>query len=166
MLVNLLHGADLDKMETADTFTLFFDPSVHYLRRLNRLTGQVEELPTLDNPSGGNRYLTISLEGGTGDLFQLPTSLPFVMIPEPGDFNQDGTVNAADYVTWRKMGFGAYSDWRENFGQSSFGSGEGASAPEPRAVALACIAVAFFRFACRARLPNFYYGQRSTRTID
>jgi autotransporter-associated beta strand protein len=46
-----------------------------------------------------------------------------------GDFNEDGTVNAADYVVWRK-GAGTYlqSDyniWRNNFGESIAGSGQG-----------------------------------------
>jgi probable HAF family extracellular repeat protein len=43
----------------------------------------------------------------------------------PGDFNLDGTVNAADYVVWRKTDgtqFG-YDTWRAHFGQSFFGSG-------------------------------------------
>jgi hypothetical protein len=46
----------------------------------------------------------------------------------PGDFNDDGTVDAADYVVWRK-GLGTiytqsdYDDWRTHFGQSAPGSG-------------------------------------------
>jgi PEP-CTERM motif len=40
----------------------------------------------------------------------------------PGDFNQDGSVDAADYVVWRK---GAYTQadylvWRAHFGQTAF----------------------------------------------
>jgi uncharacterized membrane protein len=77
-----------------------------------------------------------------------------------GDFNHDGTVDAADYVVWRKNPGGIYTqddyvDWRANFG-ATFGSGAagyphrasgpGASAiplspavPEP---ATACLVVA------------------------
>ncbi|HEX2475713.1 MAG TPA: PEP-CTERM sorting domain-containing protein, partial [Lacipirellulaceae bacterium] len=69
----------------------------------------------------------------------------------PGDFNTDGTVDAADYVVWRKTG-GAqdgYNLWRAHFGQTAGsgaagyghrGSGPGASAqlisgvPEPSTV--------------------------------
>jgi hypothetical protein len=101
MLVNLVHGDGLDKDEAADSFTLFLDPSVHYLRRLNRLTGQIELLPTIDNPTGGNRYLTIHLEGGTGDLFQFPTQNPFAMVAIAGDFDGDGDVDGADFVAWQ-----------------------------------------------------------------
>jgi probable HAF family extracellular repeat protein len=61
-------------------------------------------------------------------------------IPIPGDFNHDGSVDAADYVVWRK-GIGVaptqenYNDWRSHFGQTA-GSGSGdtanAAVPEPR----------------------------------
>ncbi len=49
-----------------------------------------------------------------------------------GDFNQDGTVDAADYVVWRK-GLGTttsqseYNDWRAHFGETANGSGTGTS---------------------------------------
>lgn len=76
----------------------------------------------------------------------------------PGDFNSDGTVNAADYVTWRKNdgpnatlpndnGVGnqaaRYSLWRTNFGNPpGSGSGlNGAQVPEPATCALLCILV-------------------------
>ncbi len=37
-----------------------------------------------------------------------------------GDFNNDGTVDAADYVVWRKTDGGTegYDDWVENFGRT------------------------------------------------
>jgi hypothetical protein len=59
----------------------------------------------------------------------------------PGDFNQDGTVDAADYVVWRKSNAAQreFEDWRANFG-NSLGTGSGASAnntvPEPASVVL------------------------------
>jgi hypothetical protein len=67
-----------------------------------------------------------------------------------GDFNCDGAVDAADYVTWRKDG-GTQDDlsvWRANFGQST-GSGAAAHSlpaiqgvPEPNSLALLCAAAA------------------------
>jgi hypothetical protein len=80
----------------------------------------------------------------------------------PGDYNDDGTVDAADYVTWRKnqgtmttlpndptggtIGTTQYNTWRANFG-STGGSGAGATAglpssavPEPACAILAFIA--------------------------
>jgi hypothetical protein len=56
-----------------------------------------------------------------------------------GDFNEDGTVDAADYVVWRKNGTGQddYGKWRANFGRTAGGgavvdSSVGA-VPEPMA---------------------------------
>jgi hypothetical protein len=57
-------------------------------------------------------------------------------IPIPGDFNHDGTVNAADYVVWRK-GLGTtyaqndYNTWRANFGQTSASAASSAFSPPP-----------------------------------
>jgi hypothetical protein len=61
---------------------------------------------------------------------------------QPGDFNQDGAVDTADYVAWRKglVAFTStnYTAWRENFGEPNGGVGNAAahSAPEPAILAL------------------------------
>jgi hypothetical protein len=59
----------------------------------------------------------------------------------PGDFNLDGSVDAADYVAWRKNADTSdkYDDWRDHFGESGGGgggfnfvsAGPAANAPEP-----------------------------------
>jgi hypothetical protein len=67
----------------------------------------------------------------------------------PGDFNADGTVDAADYVVWRKNVGGQfdesdYLDWRTNFGRSNAaGSSSLAAIPEPSTFTtlLPCIAL-------------------------
>lgn len=58
-----------------------------------------------------------------------------------GDFNDDGTVDAADYVVWRKNNGSPddYNKWRQNFGASSGGGtalGGGAAVPEPASLVL------------------------------
>jgi hypothetical protein len=73
----------------------------------------------------------------------------------PGDFNNDGTIDAADYVVWRK-GLGTtysqadYNAWRANFGRSAAGAAAVADAggnsntlsvPEPLTAALAALSV-------------------------
>jgi hypothetical protein len=71
----------------------------------------------------------------------------------PGDFNDDGIVDAADYSVWRK-GLGTiytleqYDEWREHFGQTA-GAGGGSivnssstpAVPEPAGLVLALLAV-------------------------
>jgi hypothetical protein len=61
----------------------------------------------------------------------------FTFIPvTPGDYNRDATVDAADYVVWRK-GLGTiytqadYDVWHANFGQT-IGSGGAQPSAEPR----------------------------------
>jgi hypothetical protein len=64
-----------------------------------------------------------------------------------GDFNHDGTVDAADYIVWRKTDNSpeGYTTWRAQFGES-VGSGLGASAsatvPEPATFMLLTFAAA------------------------
>lgn len=68
-----------------------------------------------------------------------------------GDYNGDGTVNAADYTVWRDGGspddtIAGYNLWKANFGSS--GSGSSAAVPEPSSVALAVLLAAMF---CRLK---------------
>jgi hypothetical protein len=63
-----------------------------------------------------------------------------------GDFNNDGAVDAADYVAWRKGVVPTttpnYNLWRKNFGNSNSGSGQaGASVPEPTTIVLVIFAL-------------------------
>lgn len=69
-----------------------------------------------------------------------------------GDYNENGVVDAADYVLWRKNpsaygGPGGYTIWKTNFGDTASPGGGGA-VPEPASlalVALGCVALAFRR---------------------
>jgi len=85
-------------------------------------------------------------EGITGapslrfDLHNPPVFDLFVETALAGDYNGDGKVDAADYVTWRKnpAAFGGdpagYNTWRANFGAGTSGTGAGpavAAVPEP-----------------------------------
>ena len=86
----------------------------------------------------------------------------------PGDYNQDGTVDAADYTVWRSslganvpIGNGAdgnrdgkvdqldYAIWKSNFGAvgiSGNGSGSSSAVPEPTSLVLVCLALAAASF--------------------
>ena len=82
----------------------------------------------------------------------------------PGDYNNNGIVDAADYVLWRKnvgtttalpndliggtIGTAQYNQWRTNFGQTAPGAGSSSGAianatvPEPATCVLLVIAAA------------------------
>jgi hypothetical protein len=75
-----------------------------------------------------------------------------------GDFNADGTVDAADYVVWREnegtlYDQDDYNDWRTNFGRSIDGPPAGALAPvpEPAAIAAVLSAIAISAMLLRKR---------------
>lgn len=99
-------------------------------------------------------------------LNELP-SLPWSnAAPIAGDYNRDGTVDAADYVVWRnssgQTGWGLaadsdlngvvdtadYATWRANFGRAT-GSGAIASVPEPSTL-----------IACMVTMVGFLASQR------
>jgi hypothetical protein len=77
------------------------------------------------------------------NIFNTLAVMEFTFAPAPpaisGDFNIDGTVDAADYVVWRK-GTGTtytrtdYDLWRANFGKTA-GNGQALPSAEPRPAA-------------------------------
>jgi hypothetical protein len=80
-----------------------------------------------------------------------------------GDFNFDGLVNAADYVTWRKndpANEAAYGQWRTNFGAGASAAGgargvvDSATVPEPTCFILVWIGLLFCSAGCRSTFVN------------
>jgi hypothetical protein len=172
-----------------DVFLSKFDPSG------NLLWSQQIGTPSNDQPGSvvvdesGVVYISGFTQGDFGagngggyDVFLAK----FVPQPLSGDFNNDGTVNAADYVVWRK-GFssGTYSEddytaWQQNFGAPAAGAAAGAAtssgvlAPEPTGATLCVFILACFamkqRFAgCRCgRLHTFHNlnSEQVQRALD
>ena len=85
----------------------------------------------------------------------------------PGDFNNDGLVDAADYTVWRDnldtiYTAADYETWRTYFGSSSPGRGADSvlAVPEPAAwVLTSCLAIGI-----RIRRHTVPFGARSART--
>ncbi len=73
--------------------------------------------------------------------------LSVVSLTVPGDYNNNGVVDAADYIVWRKTDGtpAGYNAWRTHFGQTA-GSGSGAIAnatvPEPATAVMLMFAAA------------------------
>lgn len=104
---------------------------------------------------GGQTYHITYAGGASSDDVELIGAAGGV----PGDFNNNGIVDAADYVLWRKGGALAnevstpgvtdaqdYLDWRARFGNTS-GSGSslhGAAVPEPATFVLLFLVAPFF----------------------
>jgi hypothetical protein len=108
----------------------------------------------------GNTTATVNYDEPNGDIFLnnfMSTEPPGVI----GDFNDDGTVDAADYVVWRKhngtttvlpndntpglVSSADYDDWRAHFGMTA-GAGSSTSAvPEPGTLMLLLFAQCLVR---------------------
>jgi low density lipoprotein receptor-related protein 5/6 len=91
----------------------------------------------------GRQDGTTSLQtiGATGLLN--PWDVAVVVEAQAGDFNGDGSVDAADYVVWRKQDGSpeGYDTWRENFGATAAGAElpvRLTSVPEPSQVPAWC----------------------------
>lgn len=72
--------------------------------------------------------------------------------PAPGDFNGDNSVDAADYVVWRKTDSSTegYNEWRINFGNTS-GSGTSGAVPEAASAVMLLVMCAVFGTFGRGR---------------
>jgi hypothetical protein len=164
----VLAGAGLNPAGAHETFVVYLDPDGDYnadsivdLRDLDLANQHVGEsgtkLPATwvnFRPSGVVDQSTLDIVmqnlGKTGPLYDGP-------ILSAGDFNTDGTVDAADYVVWRN-GLGAtntqadYETWRANFGRTAASATVGAGlgrissggVPEPGTLVLTLLALFTF----------------------
>jgi hypothetical protein len=124
-------------------------------------SGGEDGRPVSFNDSGALVY-RLDFSGGDSGIF-MSSIAP---VSTPGDHNQNGKVDAADYALWRKSPgtYGGsptgYDTWRANFGQPpGSGSGTAGSAstavPEPTASVLLLSMVAGLSFLRRrAVLPS------------
>jgi T5SS/PEP-CTERM-associated repeat protein len=102
---------------------------------------------SVNGPFATENFSAAPLASGLAwDVLYTSTSVTLKVVAGiPGDYNQNGTVDAADYVVWRKTdgGFPGYNLWRTNFGEPA-GSGSGASAnatvPEPATLVMLILA--------------------------
>jgi hypothetical protein len=134
-------------------FTLSFDDTFEIVDIIGSTSGMFEglgETALVGNYGGTDLFITYT--GGDGNDVDL-----FAPGAWPGDYNHDGTVDAADYVVWRKGVNVAstpdnYNLWRANFGRttgSASSTAAGASVPEPATFAL--VLLSSLSLACRRR---------------
>ena len=117
-----------------------FTPAQNNVFDILDFTSRLGTFATLSLPP-----LTGSLEWDTSKLYTDGT----IRVVLPGDFNNSGVVDAADYAVWRK-GLGTtyvasdYNVWRTHFGRTAAGSGASLEAaalvPEPATALSLCMA--------------------------
>ena len=146
-------GSGYDQIQSSGT--LFFDGTlrVSLINGFTPTAGQSFNLFDWSSQSGTFDTLDLpALAGLAWNTSQLYTSGALSLaaaVGLTGDYNSNGSVDAADYVLWRKNPGGfpanAYDTWRSHFGQPA-GSGAGASAnaavPEPTTLVLLIFAAA------------------------
>lgn len=110
-----------------------------------------------------NYFGVVNLQAGSTSSLDSIEIVALQEQPLPGDFNQNGTVDAADYVLWRHndnkpirlpnesgLNYGSvdiedYWFWKANFGNTVGEAAVGSvSVPEPAAIMLALLALLFF----------------------
>jgi hypothetical protein len=115
----------------------------------------------LDDAYFGNRQnngADFRIFGGVGTTFYLDMIQVSAaqIVPETGDFNDDGKIDAADYVAWRK-GIGVaptqdnYNLWRSNFGLTP-ASEDALSVPEAQGLFLVVSSFALAIVFCPIRV--------------
>jgi hypothetical protein len=127
-------------------------------------------------PAVGTAFTIITAGDGVGGAFDhvtgpdgynwrvnyLANSVQLV-VGNAGDFNNDGVVDARDYVVWRDNGGGPlnFAAWRSHFGThyASGSSIEGSAVPEPASLCLLLAAACGLPLRCRCR------GARSAASI-
>jgi hypothetical protein len=130
-------------MSLSVTATVIANPAESYTASANVDFGNTltfaSDRPVFNLPAG---YTANSTEAGIVNNIFVP--------PPPGDYNNNATVDAADYVVWRN-GLGTtytqsgYAVWRAHFGQTAgngAGAGANAAVPEPATLMLTILAAA------------------------
>jgi hypothetical protein len=107
----------------------------------------------------GGRY---GLFDQNGNLLPAISAFEELQADIPGDINGDGSVDAADYVLWRKTNGSVqdYHVWQSNFGSAIFRTAtQIASVPEPLPVAALLLAL-FTNFCGRSRISSRHRAGR------
>ncbi len=131
-----------------DVFTLYIDPVPGAEEPLSGIVKNDVDVGII------NSLLLYSTGAFSIDEIRIGSSFADVVptaVVLPGDYNQDGVVDAADYALWRKnpTSYGGdpdgYNTWRSHYREttgSSAGASANAAVPEPATLGLLILAAA------------------------
>lgn len=166
-LAGTTKGAQYDSLTIAGSVSLSGDLNVLLIGGFTPSAGQSFNILTAAGGIGGT-FDSTNLPALAGGLYfnlaYAPTTITLSVAGILGDYNRNGTIDAADYILWRKSlsltGSALAADgnnngvidpadftiWRNNYGaHASAGSGSGAnlsggSVPEPTSLIMLLIA--------------------------
>lgn len=121
----------------------------------NFLPSAGESFDILDWGTLGGNFSSLQLQalanGLAWNTSQLYT-IGVLSVMTAGDYNLDGTVDAADYVMWQKIQtVGSYSDWHNNFGNTSQNGNGGQVTGVPESASLTLMFLAAIAWCTRRR---------------
>ena len=93
---------------------------------------------------GANIVLLAGNQAGANDATYTIDDLKLeIAAAVPGDFDGDGDVDGADFLTWQRddASAGGLTEWQGNYGASGSLSASLAAVPEPSSLILACCAM-------------------------
>ena len=130
-------GSQYDQINVAGELTLEGALELVLINGFVPSAGQVFDFLNWGSVAGAFSSIELpALPGLAWNTDQLAAGVLSVVLP--GDYNFDGTVDAADYVVWRKRNGSQteYNTWRSNYGKppgsgSSSAAGIQAAVPEP-----------------------------------
>jgi hypothetical protein len=152
LLIELASLTSHDQLLVTGTATTNGTLTINFIDGFTPSAGQSFTILTADDVDGtfGTQSLP-SVPNLAFDVIYNAQNVVLKVVPAlPGDYNANGTVDAADYVVWRKgLGTiftpGDFDVWRCHFGQTA-GSGASADAnvavPEPSTLVLLILATA------------------------
>jgi hypothetical protein len=163
----LAAGTQYDQLIVDGSVTLDGTLSVSLINAFSPSVGNTFTLITASGEIGGTIDQLLAPDGLNWQLNNTGGSLQ-LFVGNPGDFNQDGVVNAADFVVWRNNGLGPLNlqHWRNHFGMTYSGAGGGlaANVPEPAAGMLLMLGGAVLG-GCRIRRGRPIRPARSAVSI-
>jgi hypothetical protein len=150
-----VYRQDSDSIWTGGAPVSYLDLWNAGILQANGLSGKTGTVP-----NGGNSNVTLTpatfsdyftTENNPGDENYRLISLIEALEEEDADFNEDGTIDAADEVARKKFPglFGPRALWVEQFGQPSPGSGGSGGVPEPGTIVLMLLGVASISMSSR-----------------
>jgi len=113
--------------------------------------------------AGPDATNNVAVIKGIGVAYDVTYDISAAPVPVPGDYNHNGTVDAADYVLWREGDPAAdsngdtvvdqidYDFWRANFGNPGPGAGTNSGGAVPEPVSAAFIAIGLAACCCSRR---------------
>jgi T5SS/PEP-CTERM-associated repeat protein len=176
-------GTQFDQINVAGELALGGTLTIELINGFTPGAGQSFDILNAGTLAGAFSSIELpAIPGLAWNTSQLNSGILSVVPGLLGDYNEDGTVNAADYTVYRnrKAGIGGttlpndagaagvtiddYNYWKAHYGES-LGSGAGDSpthsstAPEPSTTALAAIGIVVFACGRVARRRVFNHGR-------